>query len=137
MDAISLRMFVTKVVGKRRIGFGDLRRFQREVLPGGIMNRGEAELLLALNDVVPRLDRAWPDYLVGAVTEYAVWREEPAGSVGCDTAKWLDGVLSAEGSSKVAKTIARSVAREAGPIASFGPAGPAIAVREKPVAGPS
>jgi hypothetical protein len=68
------------------------------------------------------------------VTEYVVWREEPVGTLSHDTAEWLERVLSAEGSSKVAKTIARSVAREAGPIASFGPAGPAIAVREEPVA---
>ena len=44
----TLREFVTKALLTKRIGFGDLRRLQRDILPDGITSREEAEILIAL-----------------------------------------------------------------------------------------
>ena len=56
----TLREFVTKALLTKRIGFGDLRRLQRDILPDGITTRDEAEVLIALDRSIERIDKAWP-----------------------------------------------------------------------------
>ena len=57
----TLREFVTKALLTKRIGFGDLRRLQRDILPDGITTREEAEVLIALDQAIERIDKAWTE----------------------------------------------------------------------------
>jgi hypothetical protein len=50
----SLRTFVCKALERNRISFGDLRRLQRTVLPHGLLTREQAEVLIALDQTIPR-----------------------------------------------------------------------------------
>jgi hypothetical protein len=56
-----------KTTADGRIGFGDLKRLQRDVLPARITTREEAELLLFLDAAVQKADRDWPPYLTATV----------------------------------------------------------------------
>ena len=56
----TLREFVTKALLTRRIGFGDIRRLQRDILPDGITTREEAEVLIALDQAIERIDKPGP-----------------------------------------------------------------------------
>ena len=56
----SLRAFVSKTLELNRISFGDLRRLQRTVLPHGLLTREQAEVLIALEQTIPRTDRLGP-----------------------------------------------------------------------------
>ena len=104
----TLREFVTKALLARRIGFGDLRRLQRVILPHGITTREEAEVLIALDGSIQRVDRAWTEALIIDVTKYAVG----SGHVDADTSAWLVEVL-ASARLKTATAIARQVVQEA------------------------
>jgi hypothetical protein len=66
----SLRKFVTKTLHNNRIGFGDLRRLERDILPVGITTPFEAEVLIALDRTIRRADRRWSDYLFIADKEF-------------------------------------------------------------------
>ena len=50
----ALREFADKAVETNRIGFGDLRRLKRDVLPQRIATTDEAELLLAIDGALAR-----------------------------------------------------------------------------------
>ena len=108
----TLREFVTKALLTRRIGFGDLRRLQRDILPDGITNREEAEVLIALDRSIERIDKAWTDALVGRVTRFVVWTTDPPGTVDEEASAWLLAALTC-GRSKTAVAITREVVREA------------------------
>ena len=71
----TLREFVTKALLTKRIGFGDLRRLQRDILPDGITTREEAEVLIALDQATERIDKASTEALVSRVTRltHPVW----------------------------------------------------------------
>ena len=56
-----LRDFIDQVCATKRLSFGDLRRLQRDILPGRIATREEAELLISLNRAVERADADWSD----------------------------------------------------------------------------
>jgi hypothetical protein len=126
MTASSLQEFVAKAAAKRRITFGDVRRLRRDILPDGLLNRTQTELLLNLDREIPRADGAWTDWLVAAVVDFAVWGERPTGSVEGDAARWLTEVLTrGERLTKAGRRIAREVRREAQtvgePLASLAP----------------
>jgi hypothetical protein len=114
MSITSLQDFVTKTAAKSRITFGDVRRLQRDVLPDGVSSRDQAELLISLDAEVARADGSWTDWLVAAIIDFAVWREDPAGAVESDAAQWLKDRLAAGGTlTKAARRIAREIRREA------------------------
>ena len=52
MGTSTLRQFVSRALAGKRISFGDLQRLQRDVLPGGLTSREEAEALMALDQAV-------------------------------------------------------------------------------------
>jgi len=108
----TLQEFVTKALLTKRIGFGDLRRLQRDILPDGITTRDEAEVLIALDRSIERIDKAWTEALVGRVTRFVVWTSDPPGTVDEEASAWLLAALSC-GRSKTALAIAREVVREA------------------------
>ena len=99
--------FVTRVRQSRRIGFADLRRLQRDVLPEGIGSRKEAEALIALDQHLEKADGGWVPFLASAVRAFVVRqadREDPDGTA------WLVSALSGA-SAKTALIIAREVIR--------------------------
>ena len=77
----SLQAFASKVQSAGRISFGDVKRLQRDILPNGICSRAEAELLLTLDQIVSRADRAFADWLVAMMVDFVVWGVRPTGSV--------------------------------------------------------
>jgi hypothetical protein len=67
MSHASLREFISSVLARKRVRFGDLRRRQRDVLPTEITSREEAEALPGLSprmgvaiarEVVPEAEAA-------------------------------------------------------------------------------
>ncbi|WP_406854664.1 hypothetical protein ABEG18_19235 [Alsobacter sp. KACC 23698] len=91
----ALRDFATKALETNRIGFADLRRLQRDVLPQRITTTEEAELLLAVDGALARADRDWNDYLVDAVGQFTLWGVDPRGRVTQSKADWLTAALAA------------------------------------------
>jgi hypothetical protein len=108
MDTVPLTLFAQKVSASNRLLFADLRRLQRDILPGGITTQ-EAEVLLGL-DHIERLDDAWPAYLAEAVGAFVLSASEPPG-LDPTTMAWLVTVLpTAE--PRTAATIVRTIERE-------------------------
>src|SRR4051794_11341220 len=103
----SLRDFVTRALAHTRIRFGDLRRLQRDILPARLITREQAEVLIALDKLVDKADRAWRAYLIAAVRDFAIWGLPPAGRIDRNKAEWLIAALSSGG--PTARLIAREI----------------------------
>jgi hypothetical protein len=104
MSHTPLGRFVDKILASRRLLFADLRRLERDVLPGGPASREEAETLLALDRALARADRAWTPYLAAAIAGFA----GRAAAAEEDTA-WLGAALG-EARPASAAAIARALA---------------------------
>jgi hypothetical protein len=111
MKTTSLHAFVSKRSASGRLGFGDLRRLQRDVLPDGPRSREEVEALIVLDKVLERLDDAWPGYLVAAVKTFMVSAASPKGHLDREAADWLTAALS-NARPETAQAIARAVLLE-------------------------
>jgi hypothetical protein len=131
MNSPSLREFVDRALETRRIRFGDLRRLQRDILPGRISSPEEALLLLELDRAVRIADRDWSDYLVGMVRDYVIWGTAPAGILDRAKADWLMAAVSNGGLTKNGRAIFREVARKAPTIEEE--AGQTLAAPKRPV----
>jgi hypothetical protein len=112
MHVTSLRVFVERLSEAQRLGFGDLRRLRRDILPNGPGTREDVEVLLALDLALERADRGWPEYLLQVVKSFVLGSSDPPGVVGPELAGWLVSVLS-EAQPKTAVRIARAVVSEA------------------------
>ena len=108
MSDTKLRQFVGKALARKRIGFGDVRRLQRDILPEGLTGREDAEALLGLDQALSRADPAWADYLATAIKDLAL---AGGGGIDRDTAEWLVAVLSRR--PKTGLAIAREIVLEA------------------------
>ena len=82
-----LEKFVGRALLTRRVGFGDLRRLQRDVLPQGCKNREELEALLALDPHLERADALWVPFLAAASRTFV--EERTAGPADPEAAQWL------------------------------------------------
>jgi hypothetical protein len=97
MSNLPLEQFATKAMARSRITFGDVCRLRRDILPGGIAFRDEAELLIRVDRHVGRSDAAWTDWLTRSIVEFAVWGERQPGCVAGDTVRWLTEELMRQG----------------------------------------
>lgn len=114
MINLSLQVFCDRIVAAGRITADDVQALTRHVLPEGLTNRDEADMLIALDRVVAATDTAFGDYLVTAVVDFAVWGERPTGYIDAEIARWLVASLrNGSGPSRLAVRIAREVVREA------------------------
>ena len=113
MNSPSLRQFVDHALESRRIRFGDLQRLRRDILPGRIASREDAEMLLGLDRSIRTADRDWGDYLVGTVRDFAIWGMEPSGVVNGEKAAWLFAAVFDGGPTRNGRAIFREVTREA------------------------
>jgi hypothetical protein len=113
LDNTKLHEFVTNAAVRNQITFGDVRRLQRDYLPGGVSTCEEAELLIHLDRTVARADRAWADWLVNAILDFAVSNEPPIAGLEGDVRERLKAVLASAGTStKATRRIAREIRRE-------------------------
>jgi hypothetical protein len=117
MDNSKLQDFVTITVLYNRITFGDVRRLQRDYLPQGVASREEAEVLLRLDGMIERADRAWTDWLVAAVFDFAVFSERSVDAVASGTSEWLMDLLAAlDISTKATRRLERDLQQALEPI---------------------
>lgn len=82
---------------KGRISADDVLMLRGEVFRDGVVTRGEAESLFALDAASTDKCAEWPAFFVEAVTDYIVHQEKPAGYVSQDNADWLVGCISRDG----------------------------------------
>jgi hypothetical protein len=108
-----LREFDCDVIAKGQIAYGDVRRLQRDYLPGGIASREELELLVSLNAKVVRADKAWAQWLVASVAEFVAKREAREHPIE-EAAGECVGRLFAASTTSLGRRIARQVRRELG-----------------------
>jgi hypothetical protein len=106
---MTLSDFVAAGVARRRIGFGDVRRLERDVLPTGLTCREDAEALLALDKAIGRADTAWAAFLATAIKDFALG---PGGVLDRETADWLVGGPLRE-RTRTGLAIARAIVLEA------------------------
>ena len=109
----TLEDFATRMRGKGRIGKYDIEHLQRAILPDGLTNRAEADLLIALDRDVPSAHFSWPGFFIAALTDFAVWRSGRAGYIDRDKSLWLLGALACEGATNRATRALVQIAKEA------------------------
>jgi hypothetical protein len=118
MENNKLQDFVTITVLHDRITFGDVRRLQRDYLPHGVASREQAEMLLQLDGMIDRADRAWADWLVAAIFDFAVFSERSVDTVESGTCDWLlDHLAALDISTKVTRRLERDLQQALEPIA--------------------
>jgi hypothetical protein len=118
MDNNRLQDFVTITVLHNRITFGDVRRLQRDYLPHGLASREQVEILLHLDGMIERVDRAWADWLAAAVFDFAVFSERSVDAVESGTCDWLlDHLAALDISTKVTRRLERDLHQALEPIA--------------------
>jgi hypothetical protein len=118
MKNSKLQDFVTITVLHNRITFGDVRRLQRDYLPQGVTSREQVEILLHLDGMIERADRAWADWLAAAVFDFAVFSERSVDAVESGTCDWLLDYLAAlDIATKVTRRLERDLHQALEPIA--------------------
>ena len=118
MENSKLQDFVTITVLHNRITFGDVRRLQRDYLPHGVTSREEAELLIRLDGMIERADRAWTDWLTVAVFDFAIFSERSVDAVASGACEWLLDVLAAlDVTTKATRRLERDLHQAREPIA--------------------
>ncbi|MER8896252.1 hypothetical protein NKI35_11015 [Mesorhizobium sp. M0676] len=88
---------VAGLAAKDRITAEDVVMLRREVFADGVVTRGEAEALSALDATATDKCPQWPEFFVEAVTDYIVHQEKPAGYISEDNAGWLIQTISRDG----------------------------------------
>jgi hypothetical protein len=118
MENSKLQDFVTITVLHNRITFGDVRRLQRDHLPHGVASREQVEMLLHLDGMIDRADRAWADWLAAAIFDFAVFSERSVDAVESGTCDWLlDHLAALDISTKVTRRLERDLHQALDPIA--------------------
>jgi hypothetical protein len=103
--------FACNAIAEGQITLGDVRRLQRNYLPGGITNREELEILISLNAKLLRADKAWAQWLVSAVADFVAIRDACERSFEGAAGKWVQHLL-AGSATKLGLRIARQIRRE-------------------------
>lgn len=88
---------VAGLSAKDRITAQDVVMLRRDVFGDGVVSRGEAEALFALDATARDKCQEWPPFFVEAVTDYIVHQEKPVGYISEDNADWLIATISRDG----------------------------------------
>jgi hypothetical protein len=107
MNNPKLHDFVTQTATRGQITFGDVRRLQRDCLPGAINTSAEAEALIWLDSKVSRADKAWSRWLAVAVADFALRSDMTEDGV----VDWLKRLMATTGRWS---TVGRMILREIG-----------------------
>lgn len=109
----ALETFIAGVQERGRIGRDDVRLLQRDILPNGVENRDEADMLVALDRAIPSKDASWSAFAIQTVVDFVVWTSRPTGRIDRETAEWLVASLGCgTGPTDVALAIAFETVRE-------------------------
>ncbi len=109
----ALETFIAGVQERGRIGRDDVRLLQRDILPNGVENRDEADMLVALDRAIPSKDASWSAFAIQTVVDFVVWTSRPTGRIDRETAEWLVASLGCgTGPTDVALAIAFEAVRE-------------------------
>jgi hypothetical protein len=109
----ALETFIAGVQERGRIGRDDVRLLQRDILPNGVENRDEADMLIALDRAIPSKDASWSAFAIQTVVDFVVWTSRPTGRIDRETAEWLVASLGCgTGPTDVALAIAFEAVRE-------------------------
>lgn len=109
----SLQDFAAGIVAGKRIGKRDVQHLRRELLADGLMSRGEAETLIALDRQAETVHASWPAFFIATLVDFTVWGSRPTGTIDADTAQWLATALMGEGCSPRARRVLAEVLKEA------------------------
>jgi hypothetical protein len=90
-----------------------VRRLQRDYLPSGVATCEEAEMLIQLDGVIDRADKAWTGWLVATVVEFAAPGEQPTDAGGTGRRERLRDFLASGPSTKAVRRIKREINRRA------------------------
>src|SRR5262245_46315161 len=113
MSNTKLQEFITNTAARGRITFGDVRRLQRDYLPGGVTTYDEAEMLIRLDGSVDRADKAWAAWFVTVIVDFALLGEHAIDGVEGGPRQWLKDFLAATGTStKATRKIGREIRRQ-------------------------
>jgi hypothetical protein len=107
----NLRDFIETVIDNKYISDDDVKKLQREILEDGIMNRREAEALLALDRTLDT-HGSWGPALTALIVDFIVWSLRPTGMVTNDDAMWLTTALDVGGPTETAMNIAYAILDE-------------------------
>ena len=88
---------VAGLTSKNRIAPEDVMMLRRDVFADGVVTRGEAEALFALDQTAQDKCAEWAPFFVEAVTDYIVHQEKPLGYISQDNADWLVRTISRDG----------------------------------------
>ncbi|WP_367165799.1 hypothetical protein, partial [Mesorhizobium sp.] len=97
MGELTMSAPVAGLASKNRITAEDVVMLRREVFGDGVVTRGEAEALFALDATAKDKCAQWPDFFIEAVTDFIVHQEKPAGYISQDNADWLVRAISRDG----------------------------------------
>jgi len=98
-----LQDFAARATALGHVSFGDVRRLERDYLPGGIATREDAEIVISVHASLVRADKAWAQWLVPALAQFVMSQQ-----IADAERAWVDGMLAA---SPAGAALARSVAR--------------------------
>jgi hypothetical protein len=107
----NLRDFIETAIDNKYISADDVKKLQREILEDGIMNRREAEALLALDRTLATHE-SWGPALTALIVDFMVWSLRPTGVVTNDDARWLTTALDVGGPTETAMNIAYAILDE-------------------------
>jgi hypothetical protein len=97
MGELTMSAPVAGLTSKNRITAEDVVMLRREVFGDGVVTRGEAEALFALDATAKDKCAQWPVFFVEAVTDFIVHQEKPAGYISQHNADWLVRAISRDG----------------------------------------
>ncbi|TPI49504.1 hypothetical protein FJ417_30400 [Mesorhizobium sp. B3-1-7] len=88
---------VAGLTSKDKITAEDVTMLRRDVFADGVVGRGEAEALFALDQTARDKCDEWAPFFVEAVTDYIVHQEKPEGYISEQNADWLVRTISRDG----------------------------------------
>ncbi|WP_210484319.1 hypothetical protein [Microvirga antarctica] len=103
-----LQYFVGRITERKVISAADVRLLECHVLEGGLLNRHEAEALMAM-DRAATADEGWARLYTNLIVGFVLRRAQPSGIVTADDALWLTSALDLGGPTETASAIAYAI----------------------------
>ena len=97
MGELVLRGVAADIIAKNAVDASDVLQLRHEVYKDGIVDRGAAEVLFAIDNSCKVRSDEWELFFLEAVTDYVVRQEPPVGHVSDSNASWLIDAISRDG----------------------------------------
>lgn len=95
--SLHFRALADQAVTDGTITPDEVLALRRKAWPDGLIDAGEADAILTINDRITVPTREWTDFVVEAIGEFVVNGEEPKGYVSDERADWLIARLDRDG----------------------------------------